>query len=237
MNNQSIFTIDSESLKAISDEQHFPYYKKISTPNELGITADGNKIEENVKNLKRYDDILISGTNGPLGNKYFAPTGARCRDTASQRVVPRSIYINNVQDVSAPFVNNISGENYTQYKGLIPSIITDINEINPYKIYQAFTIGSEPRCRLLNMETINKDGIKNSIQQSGYIANIDIQTMNECWFPDKKNPLTQKTCKESFSSTTDSIADMPDDVFMKAYLITLGILGFYIITKLITKKS
>ena len=236
MSNPSIFTASPSTLKTMSDGQMFPFYKKVSTPNELGISPDGNKIESNVKLLKSYDDILISGSNGPLGNKYFAPTGGKCRDVVTNKLVHRSIYINNVQDVSAPFVNNVSGEEYTQYKGLIPSIITDINEINPYNLYQAFTMGSEPSCRLINMDTISADGTKSTEPQHGYVTDIDIQTMNACWFPNKINPLTEATCKESFSNI-DNSSDMPDDVFAKTYLFALGILGFYIIMKIVTKKQ
>ena len=74
--------------------------------------------------------------------------------------------------------------------------------------------------------------------QAGHIADIDIREMNACWFPDKKNPLTKKTCREGFSNIHDMkmrSGDMPNNVYMKAYLSSLGLLGFYIIIKLLIK--
>ena len=234
MSAASIFTAHPSILKSISDNQTFPFYKKIQTPIELGISPMGSKIEENVKILKQYDDILISGSAGPMGNKYFVPTGGKCMDVATKNIVPRSLYINNVQAVSAPFAKNVPGEEPTQYKGLIPSVITDINEINPYKLYQAFKMGSTPDCRFIRLETISSNGVKSN-EQAGYITDIDLQTMNECWFPNKINPITKTTCKEAFSNI-DTNSNMPDDMFMKAYLFALGLVGFYIIMKIVTKK-
>lgn len=236
MTTGNIFTEQPMVLDSISKSQTYPFYNNILTPTEIGIVSDGSKIQNNIELLKQYDDIIISGTVKPMGNKYFVQTGGKCKDISSNETVSRSLYINNVQDASAPFAKNTSGEDI-QYKGLIPSIITDIDQINPLKLYQAFTMGTTPNCRLIRLETIDVNGAINT-QSSGYISDIDLTTMNECLFPNKINPVTEKICTEHFSNIdVNSNSNMPDDILMKAYLFAVGILGFYIIMKIVTKNN
>ena len=62
--------------------------------------------------------------------------------------------------------------------------------------------------------------------------------MNPCWFPGKKNPETGSTCsgKETFANIKDT-SKMPDDTLIKLYYGALGLLGLYILMKLVTKKN
>ena len=39
-----------------------------------------------------------SKVNGPMGNKFFLKTGAKCKDTQSGKKVDRFMYVNNVPD-------------------------------------------------------------------------------------------------------------------------------------------
>ena len=176
--------------------------------------------------IKQTND-LVNGIKSKLGNNYFYPTGTKCLNADSSALVDRSIYIFNERGESGP----LSGNKFGQFSALVSSINVDINEINPEKINQAFNIDNEPKCRPISM---NVDGNL----QSAYIADIDIQTMNPCLFPDKKNPLTETTCIEPFSNIKKEIVNyMPDDPYMRAYLYSLGLLGFYIIAKIITKPK
>ena len=55
----------------------------------------------------------------------------------------------------------------------------------------------------------------------------------------KKILLQKKTFREGFSNIHDmkmSPGDMPNNVYIKAYLSSLGLLGFYIIIKLLLKN-
>ena len=220
---------DSAKVEGISKLYTFNYANKITSPAGLEITSTSD-ISSNIGILKTYDDYLMSGVkSGALGSKYFAPTGMNCIDD-SQNTVNRSLYINSVRPA----------ESSSGSQGLVPSIITDLQEINPYNLYAAFSGKSLPKCTMISMETTNNDDTPNSVQ-SGYVANSEIEQMNACWFQAttdpitstsaKINPLTDEQCMESFSN----ISNMPDDTFIKAYFFSLGILGFYILAKITTK--
>ena len=213
---------NTESVENISRLYTFNYSNNILSPKQLHISAGAEKIDANIEKLAEYNNILMSGSAGALGSKYFAPTGAKCKDS-EDNIVYRSLYINSVRP----------SESSDGAQGLIPSIITDLQEINPYNLYVAFTDSFMPRCSLINMETTsNIDGT--ITRRTGYVADSEITDMNACWFPNGTNPLTNEKCTESFSNIS---ADMPNDTFMKAYFFSLGILGFYILTKIVTKKS
>jgi hypothetical protein len=221
----TIFDASDHDLDAVSTIHSTNYSNNIESPEELGITADAANVESNIAKLITYDDILIGGSKtGPLGSKYFAPTGGKCRTGIGlNNIANRSLYINSVRSSETPGGN----------QGLIPSITTDLQEINPYNLYTALSSSSTPNCSMIEMNTTSNIDATDTVQ-SGYVADSEIRDMNACWFPDKTNPLTNETCVEGFSNIS---SEMPDDTFMKAYFFSLGILGFYILTKIVIKKS
>ena len=64
----------------------YPYYKNIKTPSELGMSDKGTikQMGKDVDGLIQYVEVLVTGksaasaTGGPLGNKFFLQTGAKC---------------------------------------------------------------------------------------------------------------------------------------------------------------
>jgi hypothetical protein len=209
------------------------YANNIQSPAQLGIRVRKRKkhILSNIDKLSVYDNILMSDTEELLGSKYFSLTGNKCRD-ASDNIRSRSVYINSVRPSATP------GKN----QGFVPSIITDLQEINPFALYNIFTNESRPSCTRISMDTTNNID-KTITTTSGYVADSEIRAMSECWFQDKKNPLTLKTCvdpatsmpSEGFSNISPN-SNIPNDPFIKAYFFSLGILGFYILTKMVIRK-
>jgi hypothetical protein len=63
---------------------------------------------------------------------------------------------------------------------------------------------------------------------SQYVLNDDIASYNPCWFPDKKNPVTQESCKEGMT--------LPNDKGVQLYVVGVGILGIYILHRLLHKR-
>jgi hypothetical protein len=125
----------------------YPYYTNIKTPQALGMSNAGNitTMARDINGLINYAQVLVSGnssassTGGPLGNKFFLQTGAKCQAIdASNALVDRYIYIDNVPSGDIPFIsqcqpltmqtidisNNVSSE--TQYVTLI-----DIQNMDP----------------------------------------------------------------------------------------------------------
>lgn len=235
----SFFDKALTDVKSLEEEllgPNYPYYKYVQSPSDLGMSSKGSKIADNIGGLIAYTEVLVTGTGRgsttgkPLGNKYFMQTGATCKDTATGNAVTRSLYVNNVPDGTIPFVSSMSGESFKDFRGLIPGVLGDMDDLNPLKIFQAFMMGSEPDCQQQTMEIIDTNNITS--KETAFIANADIQGMNPCWFADNKNPITNVKCKESFSKIeTDS-----NDQLIKIYNVSLSLLAFYIFMKLITKN-
>lgn len=229
---------DLSSLETEMSGPDYPYYKYIKSPSKMGMGASGSKIAKNISGLISYADLLVEGGgkaskgSNPLGDKYFMETAATCQDKDTGDSVTRSVYINNVPDGSIPFISGMSGENYSDFKGLLPGIMSDVENLNPLAIFQAFMIGSNPECQQLTMDTI--DASNNSSTETAYVLTTDIQNMNACWFSDGKNPETGDKCKETFSKIDKT--KFHGDLLCQAYFGSLTILGFYIFLKLYTKK-
>ena len=191
----------------------YKYFNFINTPAELGMSSDGSisAITNDIAGLISYVSLLSSGdspaskTGGPLGNKFFLTTGAKCKDTASGELVTRSLYVNNVPDGSIPFVSQGLGSvNFTEFKGLIPGTLSNLGQINPLQMFGAFMSGPNPECQSITMETIDVNGIQSYNTDPRYVTNDDIGTMSACWFPNKINPVSGNSCRETFTTMSDA---------------------------------
>ena len=67
----------------------------------------------------------------------------------------RYIYIDNVPAGNIPFISSGLGVNFSEFKGLIPGTISNLNAFNPMTMFQSFLSGSKPDCQELTMETID----------------------------------------------------------------------------------
>jgi len=202
---------DAQGLEQELLGPDYKYYDFINTPAEMGMSSDGSisAITNDIAGLIAYVSLLSSGegeaskTGGPLGNKFFLPTGAKCKDVASGELVTRSLYVNNVPDGSIPFISQGLGDvNFTEFRGLIPGTLSNLGQINPMQMFGAFMSGPNPECQSLTMETIDVTGLKG--QDTQHVTNTDIGTMSACWFPTGKNPVSGNTCRETFTTMSDS---------------------------------
>jgi hypothetical protein len=224
----------------------YPYYKNIKMPNEIGMTDKGTlkALGKDIDGLIQYVELLVSGkskasaTGGPLGNKFFLKTGAKCVDNKTNEQVDRYIYVNNIPDGSIPFISNGLGVNFKDFRGLIPGAMGNLSVLNPFNILQAFLSGGTPPCQEITMETVDVNNNKSS--ETHYVTLVDIGNMNPCSFSDKKNPKTGVKCKESFTSYNLNESEefpFPNDIFDQLYFAGLGGLGVYILYKLMEKSK
>ena len=207
----------------------------------MGMSSQGSTtaISNNISGLIGYTQLLVTGkgnaskTGGPLGNKFFLETGAKCKDKKTGNLVTRSIYVNNVPDGSIPFITQgLGGAKFSTFRGLVPGTLSNLNQLNPFQMLQSFMSGNNPPCRAVTMPTIdNNNRVRN---ETRYVTDIDIQSMDSCMFPSRRNPVTGFTCRESFETISES--DMPDDSLIQLYYSALGLLGLYILFKLHEKK-
>ena len=223
----------------------YPYYKNIKSPSQLGMSDKGTiqQMSNNINGLINYVELLVSGkskasaTGGPLGNKFFLQTGAKCVDTVSKNQVDRYIYVNNVPNGDIPFISSGMGVNFSDFEGLIPGAMGNLNALNPFAILQSFMSGATPPCQEITMQTINANNSKSS--ETHFVTVTDIQNINPCTFSNKKNPVTGAKCKEAFvsggvSENAESV-EMPDDILAQLYFAGLGVLGVYILHRFMEK--
>ena len=227
----------------------YPYYKNIKSPSQIGMSDKGTiqQMGKNIDGLIDYVELLVSGksaasaTGGPLGNKFFLQTGGKCVDTAStdasNNQVDRYIYIDNVPNGDIPFISSGMGINFSDFEGLIPGSMGNLNALNPFAIMQSFLSGATPPCQELTMQTINVNNTKSS--ETHFVTVTDIQNMDPCSFPNKKNSITGVKCKESFQTgvtANASSVEMPDDIVAQLYFAGLAFVGIYILHRFMEKS-
>jgi hypothetical protein len=209
--------------------ENYPYHKYIKNPSQLGSSPKGDMITlgKNIGALQEYVGVLVSGHTKanvggkPLGNKYFMNTTGTCTDNFGTEQ-KRYVFINNIPSGNIPLISSAMGQSLGQFEGLVPGILENIGYINPVKLFTAFTESNN--CQQITMET--KDVSNNIKMESQYVTNDDIKDYDPCWFPTKKNPVTNENCKEGMTN--------PPDVML--YFVGLGGLGLYLMYKLLNKR-
>ena len=194
----------------------------------------------------------------PLGSKFFVETPVQCTDKATEKSVKRSIYINNVPDGSLPFISDGNGLKFDSFTGLVPGIMSNLAQLNPMKILTAFTDGPATTCQAITMPTI--DANDNTDVDTKFVTNKDIRYMNPDWFSVPGNPkpsleqlkeIDDETTEEftgmkSKSSLTDpttlkgskiDYSKLPNNLLIKFYISSLGLLGLYMFIKIMFKNK
>jgi len=253
---QEVLT-DAEGVQERLLGPTYPYYQNIKTPSQIGMSDKGTikQMAKDIDGLIQYVELLVSGnskasaTGGPLGNKFFLKTGAKClatdncsdpNDSSTCQQVDRYIYIDNVPDGNIPFISSGMGVNFSEFKGLIPGAMGNLNVLNPFAILRAFMSGSTPPCQQITMQTITTDNAKSS--ETHYVTLTDIASMDPCMFSDNKNPVTGKQCKETFLNRmqpqmlNETEYMIPDDPLAQLYFASLGALGLFILYRLMEKE-
>jgi hypothetical protein len=209
------------------------------------------QMAKDINGLIQYVELLVQGTSkasstgGPLGNKFFLQTGAKCAATdkctdasesSSCEQVDRYIYVNNVPAGNIPFISSGLGVNFSEFKGLIPGSMSNLNVLNPYAIMSSFLSGSTPPCQEITMQTIDVNNNKSS--ETHYVTVTDIGNMDPCSFPKRKNPVSGAKCSETFQTGVgkDASQIMSDDPLAQLYLASLAGIGIYILYRLMDKS-
>ena len=187
----------------------YSYSDHIKSPDQMGMSGDGQSISANVDGLQAYVKLLFSGggnastVNGPLGKQFFLKTGAKCKDKKSGEQVTRSLYINNIPVENTP-LNKGMTLLFGKSQGLIPGILNNIENVNPLGIFGAFMQGSNPDCMSVTLPTRNANNVKGKDTQ--YLTVSDVKNLSPCLFSNKTNPVTKKgaSCIEGFENKVEN---------------------------------
>jgi hypothetical protein len=226
--------------------EDYPYYKYIKSPGELGMSSKGtmDTLAKDVSGLIDYVQLLVAGnskasaTGKAMGNKYFLDTRSTCVDEVSGESKPRYIYIDNVPEGNIPLLSSGTGVNFSEFRGLMPGVMSNLNVLSPTGLMNAFTTGSNPKCKEITMQTIDTENNKSS--GTYYVALADISIMDPCSFSDKKNPVTGAKCREGFQNSKVALRAAPyqqkEPPIVKFYYASVATLGVYILYRLMQKK-
>ena len=231
--------------------EDYPYHKYIRTPSQIGMNEDGTipQLGRNINGFVEYTKLLVTGdssasaTRKALGNKYFLKTGATCKakDTCNGTEcteTDRYIYVNNIPSGNIPLVSSGMGVKFTNFRGLIPGAMENLNVLNPMGIFRAFEDGASPECQKITMETIDINN--NSRTESHYVTISDIESMDPCWFTNNNNtnPITNKKCKQSFENRLQDNEEvlMSNDTMDQVYFAGLACIGIYIFYRIMEKS-
>jgi hypothetical protein len=222
---QKIIT-DLDNIEQDFLGEDYEYYKQIKTPSELGMSGDGNvgALARDIEGIVDYVEVLVSGsgnasrTGQPTGSKFFLKTMGQCKDYKTDKLVSRSMYINNVPTKNLPIISNLTGVSFPEFRGIVPGILEDIYSINPLKMFRAFMEGSEPPCAEVSLETIDSN---NNIQtNSAYVPISELQDLqNDGKIPDGTvttdmlNYLKNSVNTETFINFCDSYRQSKNNFF------------------------
>ena len=213
-----------------------PYDKNILTSTEIGMSSKDSlsTLGNNIDGLIAYVELLISGdgkasaTGEPLGNKFFLKTQEKCRDKTTQQEVDRYVYINNVPQRNIPLISSGFGVDFP-----------NLNAFNPMELFQSFFSDANPDCQELKMETM--DIYNNKSTESHYVTLMDIKNMDPCTFTNKKNPITNVQCRETFTNLNQdqnhTCFNVPKDPISQLYFASVGVLGIYILYGIMVKNN
>jgi len=235
----------------------YPYWKNINSPSAIGMSSNGSlsALGSDINGLIAYVEVLVSGsgnasaTGGPLGNRFFLNTGGQCNAnpdaSGNPMLADRYIFIDNVPSGNIPFISSGMGVDFSEFKGLIPGAMSNLNVLNPFEIMQSFMEGSTPQCQKITMQTVGPTPPPTSLPvnaqgtETQYVSLTDISNMDPCSFPNGQNPVTKKTCNEGFktmrkrrsypTSLSHFSHSIPKDRFLQMYFVSLGVLAIYVL--------
>jgi len=244
----------------------YNYAQKIKTPTQIGLSGVGglDQLSTDVSALIEYVEVLVSGPSNalknplqPLGNKFFLKTMGKCKDRVSGSSEDRYIYVNNIPTGNIPFLSAVAGTDLSEFRGLAPGILTNLNALNPIALVQSMFVGPDPECAEVTWPIVGNDGTSTDTH---HILVDDIQMMDPCdvsetytkpdWGYDAKNVFdtNPQSCTMGFqnrklpgkfvsneSNELNESNESKSDMFNEVYFTILGLLGLFILLKLMHK--
>ena len=189
----------------------YSYSDGLSGPSSLGVGSNGSfgQLGTNANAIAYYVEALITG-NPPLGNQYFVNTGGMCA-APNGSLQPRYNYINNISSGTAALPPAIS-ELGSDFNGLIPGVVEDIEGLNPLHLFSAIAADANPPCKCMSCPT-----------SAGTVAKFVTDTLD----PDLANSQCQEVDASQCASAPESFTNKNEFVSIIPTIIAgLGVLYF-----------
>lgn len=173
----------------------YSYVDNIQSPSALGVGSDGSmsQIARNIDGIVTYVQYLISGP--AMGNRFFVKTGGTCKapDGSSQS---RSNYVNNVTDAAEALPESMRrdlGGLASDFNGLIPGMIQDVEGLNPVSLFNSLSADSVPTCECYSCPV--SSGLSNGFLNT---------TLSPDYDPDLCQKVDPSVCRNVESFEDDS---------------------------------
>lgn len=173
----------------------YSYVDNIQSPSALGVGSDGSmsQVARNIDGITTYVQYLISGP--AMGNRFFVKTGGTCTapDGSSQS---RSNYVNNVTDAAEALPESMRrdlGGLASDFNGLIPGMIQDVEGLNPVSLFNSLSADSVPTCECYSCPVTS--GVSNGFLNT---------TLSPDYDPDLCQKVDPSVCRNVESFEDDS---------------------------------
>jgi hypothetical protein len=176
----------SQDFTAINQEikfnfprlMHVPdYKKKIPTPSSLGVSSDiwASDLLQNIEILNKYLEIMMTGGGIEIGDDYCLQSGW------SSNGSPKYMQVNNKPSgkVHIPGIPGYAFGAQDDMKGLIPSILEDVWEIEPANLLKYMkgegppAGGNSGTCHVLGNEELSPSSAISENQFANTMKNIE----------------------------------------------------------------
>lgn len=189
----------------------YSYSDALTGPTSLGVGSTGSfgQLGTNANAIAYYTEALITG-NPPLGNQYFVNTGGMCA-APNGSLQPRYNYINNMSTGAGTLPAAIS-ELGSDFNGLIPGVVDDIEGLNPLHLFSALVADANPPCVCMSCPT-----------SAGTVAKFVTASLD----PDLRESQCQQVDSSQCSTATESFTNKEEVISaIPTILAGLGVLYF-----------
>lgn len=217
----------------------YSYSDNIKAPRELNMSSSSEDLENNVKGLMDYTQILSEGggnaskassDGGILGNRYFLKTTGKCNNlNKDSKDSDRYIYIDNVPT-----------DDMGMGRGLIPGIAEGIASLNPLKLISAMKNPGVQDCVPVRLKITDS----RNLNEEHPVSCSDIDEISAgAWASTEEDIDKIKKSCEKFISANENMRrgyklegvdrlGIIDDPLTNIYVALVGGLMVYIIYKL-----
>jgi len=195
----------------------YSYADNVPSTSKLGVGSDGNfgQLGRNLGAVGTYVKTLING-DPPLGNRFFVNTGGTCTAPDGSKQ-PRHNYINNMPE-GAHLVPKGMGDLTSDFNGLVPGVVGDIEGLNPLYMMSALAADSSPPCKC-------------------YQCNVTTGGNSFFLSPDLSPDFSTDDCREVSMSNcptvkqTEEFSVFSEDVAVPALIVGIALCSLYLLRK------
>lgn len=234
---------------ALLGKWNYNYFKQIAGPGDIGIGSDGtmSQLATDMAGLVEYGKLVATGSStasrvpgqGPMGNKFFMETGAKCKNKRGE-LVSRYVYFdfipNGYLDLSLTGDGSEEMNLGSSFRGLLPGLLEDVEKLNPLRFFQAFTMGATPPCTEVTLPVGNagEPGV-----DPANCAALGAQCETHAMLDSEISNLPDSTFSTQYPKpAVEGFSDgAPRDVVGQMFIAAVSVTALYLVHRLVRRSS